>query len=95
MKDRETCTLLSVEPLIEVYLSANEPQTLRDEYSQATKILDTNAQKLCTIVFPWHMGKYKYKRLPMGMLQMFLARLSTSGMRVNISKSKFFVDHIE
>jgi dihydroorotate dehydrogenase len=23
-------------------------------------------QKLCTIVFPWHMGKYKYKRLPMG-----------------------------
>jgi hypothetical protein len=26
--------------------------------------LDTDAQKLCTIVFPW--GKYKYKRLPMG-----------------------------
>jgi hypothetical protein len=25
---------------------------------------DTDAQKLCTIVFPW--GKYKYKRLPMG-----------------------------
>jgi hypothetical protein len=27
---------------------------------------DADAQKLCTIVFPWHMGKYKYKRLPMG-----------------------------
>jgi hypothetical protein len=26
--------------LIEVYLTANEPQTLRDEYSQTTKILD-------------------------------------------------------
>jgi hypothetical protein len=28
--------------------------------------LDAGIQKLCTIVFPWHMGKYKYKRLPMG-----------------------------
>jgi hypothetical protein len=27
---------------------------------------DADAQKLCTIVFPWYMGKYKYKRLPMG-----------------------------
>jgi hypothetical protein len=27
---------------------------------------DADAQKLCTIVFPWHTGKYKYKRLPMG-----------------------------
>jgi dihydroorotate dehydrogenase len=26
--------------------------------------LDADAQKLCTIVFPW--GKYKYKRLPIG-----------------------------
>jgi dihydroorotate dehydrogenase len=26
--------------------------------------LHADAQKLCTIVFPW--GKYKYKRLPMG-----------------------------
>jgi hypothetical protein len=25
---------------------------------------DADTQKLCTIVFPW--GKYKYKRLPMG-----------------------------
>jgi hypothetical protein len=26
--------------MIEVYMSANEPQTLRDEYYQASKILD-------------------------------------------------------
>jgi hypothetical protein len=38
MKDRDTCTLSSVEALIEVYMSANEPQTLRDEHSRATKI---------------------------------------------------------
>jgi hypothetical protein len=29
-------------------------------------ILNTDAQKLCTILFPWQMGKYKYKRLPVG-----------------------------
>jgi hypothetical protein len=40
MKDRDACTLSSVEALIEDYMSSNEPQTLRDEYSQATKILD-------------------------------------------------------
>jgi hypothetical protein len=40
MKDRDICTLSSVEALIEVYMIANEPQTLRDEYSQATKILN-------------------------------------------------------
>jgi dihydroorotate dehydrogenase len=28
--------------------------------------LDADAQNLCTIVFPWHIRKYKYKRLPMG-----------------------------
>jgi hypothetical protein len=39
MKDRDTCTLSSVEALIKVYMSANELQSLRDEYSQATKIL--------------------------------------------------------
>jgi hypothetical protein len=42
MKDKDTCTLSSVEALIEVYMSANEPQTLRDEYSRATKILDSD-----------------------------------------------------
>jgi hypothetical protein len=41
MKGRDTCTLTSVEALIEVHMSTNEPQTLRDEYYQATKILDT------------------------------------------------------
>jgi hypothetical protein len=39
MKDRDRGTLSSVEALIEVDMSANEQQTLRDEYSQATKIL--------------------------------------------------------
>jgi hypothetical protein len=29
MKDRDTCTLSSVEALIEVYLSTDEPQTLK------------------------------------------------------------------
>jgi hypothetical protein len=99
--------------------------------------LDADAQRLCTIVFPWHVGKYKYKRLPMVIkivpdvfqnvmsklvqdmeyvktylddlliltnssikdhllkLEMVLARLSTAGMRVNISKSKFFPEQIE
>jgi hypothetical protein len=40
MKDRNICTLSSAEALIEVDLSANEQQTLRGEYSRATKILD-------------------------------------------------------
>jgi hypothetical protein len=39
MKDRNTCALSSVEALIDVHIILNEPQTLRDEYSQATKIL--------------------------------------------------------
>jgi hypothetical protein len=28
--------------------------------------LDADAQNPCTIVFLWNTGKYKYKRLPMG-----------------------------
>jgi hypothetical protein len=28
--------------------------------------LDADAQNLCTIVFPWHMEKYRYKRVSMG-----------------------------
>jgi hypothetical protein len=31
MKDRDTCTLSSVEALIEVYMIANESQTVRDD----------------------------------------------------------------
>jgi hypothetical protein len=94
---------------------------------------------LINYVLPWHMGKYKYKRLPIGIkiapdvfqnvmsklvqdmeyvktylddllirtttnsrfkdhllkLEMVLARLSTTGMRVNIFKSKFFSEQIE
>jgi hypothetical protein len=33
MKERDNSNLSSVEALIEVYMSANEPQTLRNEYS--------------------------------------------------------------
>jgi hypothetical protein len=101
--------------------------------------LDVDAQKLCTIVFPWR--KYKYKRLLTGIkidwflmffktscqslskiwnmlsqpsyldnlfiltnssfkdhllkLELIRARLSTAGVRVNISKSKFFSEQIE
>jgi hypothetical protein len=40
MKVRDLCTLSSIEALIEVYMSANEPQTLTDEFSWATKIPD-------------------------------------------------------
>jgi hypothetical protein len=40
MKVRDTGTLSSVEALIEAYMTANEPQTHRDVYSQTTKILD-------------------------------------------------------
>jgi hypothetical protein len=27
---------------------------------------EADSQKLCTIVFPWRVGEYKYKCLPMG-----------------------------
>jgi hypothetical protein len=41
--------------------------------------LDADAQKLCTILFPWNMGKYKYKRLPMGInISWFLMFFKTS-----------------
>jgi hypothetical protein len=103
---------------------------------------DADAQKICTILFPWYTRKYKYKRLPMGIkifpdvfqstmsklvqdmeyietiiylddlliltnnmdqlqrpstfkLEMVLARLSTAGMRVNISKTKFFAEQTQ
>jgi hypothetical protein len=39
--------------------------------------LDSDAQKLCTNVFPW--GKYKFKRLPMGIkIAWFLMFFKTS-----------------
>jgi hypothetical protein len=40
MKDRDPIQHTYIQSLIEVHLSANEPQKLRDEYSRATKILD-------------------------------------------------------
>jgi hypothetical protein len=103
--------------------------------------LYSDFQKLCTIILQLNMGKYKYKRLPMGIkivwflmliqmsclslskiwnilrpirnpdnfyivangffkhhlikLEIFLARLSIAGMRVNISKSKFVAEQRE
>jgi hypothetical protein len=40
---------------------------------------DANIQKLCTIVFLWHMGKYKHELLPMGIkIAWFLMFLKTS-----------------
>jgi hypothetical protein len=41
MKYGDTYTLSSLGALIEVYMSANESQTLRYEYSSATKIIDS------------------------------------------------------
>jgi hypothetical protein len=49
MKDRDICFLSSIEDLTEVNISANEQQTLRDEYSRATKILDAEYE-------PYHQG---------------------------------------
>jgi hypothetical protein len=40
MKDRDTTLYHQERALIEVYMRANEPQTLTNEYSQATKIID-------------------------------------------------------
>jgi hypothetical protein len=102
---------------------------------------EADAQKLCTIVLPWHMGKLQIQTLTHGCkdawflmffktscqslskiwnmlrqpyylddlltitnssfkyhllkLEVVLARLSTSGMRVNISISKIFAEQIE
>jgi hypothetical protein len=41
--------------------------------------LDADTQNLRAIVFPWHMGKYKHKRLPMGIkIAWFLMFFKTS-----------------
>jgi hypothetical protein len=46
--------------------------------------LDADAQKLCTIVFSWHLGKNKYKRLPMGIkIDWFLMFFKTSCLRLS------------
>jgi hypothetical protein len=38
MKDRNSNTLLSIDALIEVYMSANEPQRLRDNFLEIPKL---------------------------------------------------------
>jgi hypothetical protein len=41
--------------------------------------LDADAKNLCTIVCPWQIGKYKYKRLSMGiMIALLLMFFKTS-----------------
>jgi hypothetical protein len=50
MKERDTCILSSVEPLIKFHMSANEPHTLRDKYSRTTKILDAEYRHLPAIL---------------------------------------------
>jgi hypothetical protein len=46
LKNRGTCTLSSVEDLIEVYMNTNESQTLRYEYSRSNQILDTEYKQI-------------------------------------------------
>jgi hypothetical protein len=49
-RDKRYISLSSEEALIEVYMSANEPETLRDEYSRATNILDAEYTQTLTIL---------------------------------------------
>jgi hypothetical protein len=59
--------------------------------------LDADAQKLCTIVFPWHMGKYKYKRLPMGIkiAQMFFKASCLGLSKIwNMLRLTFYLDDL-
>jgi hypothetical protein len=44
-KDSDTSTLLLAEALIAVHLSANDPQTVRGEYSRAIKIIDAETSE--------------------------------------------------
>jgi hypothetical protein len=48
MKERDAWTKSSREALLKDYLRANEPQTLSDEYSRATKILDAEYKQVST-----------------------------------------------
>jgi hypothetical protein len=61
--------------------------------------LDADAQKLCTIVFPKNMGKYKYKRLPMGIkIAWFLMFFKTSCQSLskiwNMLRPEFYLDDL-
>jgi hypothetical protein len=59
--------------------------------------LDADAPKLCTIVFPW--GKYKYKRLPMGIkIAWFLMFFKTSCLSLskiwNTLRQAYYLDDL-
>jgi hypothetical protein len=59
--------------------------------------LDIDAQKLCTMGLPWHIGKYKYKRLPMGIkipwfLMCLIPCLNLLQVWNNLSKTRFTDD---
>jgi hypothetical protein len=59
--------------------------------------LDADARKLWTIVFPW--GKYKYKRLPMGVkIAWFLMFFKTSCISLskiwNMLRQTFYLDDL-
>jgi hypothetical protein len=54
-------------------------------------------QRLCTIVFPWQMGKYKYKRLPMGIkiagiLMFFKASCLSLSKIWNMLRQTYYLD---
>jgi hypothetical protein len=48
MKDKDTALYHQFEALNEVFMSTNEPQTLRDKYSWATKIRDAEYMPVAT-----------------------------------------------
>jgi hypothetical protein len=59
--------------------------------------LDADAQKLCTIVFTW--GKYKYKRLPMGIkiawsLMFFKTSCQSLSKIWNMLRQVFYLDDL-
>jgi hypothetical protein len=61
--------------------------------------LDADAQNLCTIVLPWIMGKYKYKRLPMGIkIVLFLIFFKMSCLSLskiwNMLRLTFYLDDL-
>jgi hypothetical protein len=60
---------------------------------------DADVQKLCEIVFPWHMEKYKYKRLTMGVkIAWFLMFFKTSCLSLskiwNMSRLTCYLDDL-
>jgi hypothetical protein len=61
--------------------------------------LDADAQKLCTVVFPWNMRKYKYKCLPMEIkiswLLMFFKMSFLNLLKIrNMLRQPFYLDDL-